>query len=89
MFGGRVLDGHTGQPVGGVVLSCLGAGRVHYSRSDDGGRFCFANVEGGNWQIWASKPPYTDHSSNHWITPEGEVHIYLRVEGLEDEAVTA
>lgn len=88
MLAGKVLDAHTGQPLAGVVLSCLGAETVHYCRSDEGGCYGFIGIAEGCWQVWASKPPYSDYQRTYCYN--GEVlNIYLQVERLEDEAVTA
>lgn len=89
VFTGRVFDAHTGQPVANAVLSCVGAKTVHYCRSDEMGRFGFIGIDGGCWEMWVSKPPYSEHSNSYCHQSNLEVNIFLNIEGLDDEVVTA
>ena len=89
MLAGKVIDAHTGYPLAGVVLGCLGAGTVHYCRSDDRGCFDFKNINEGCWQVIASKPPYSEHNHSYCLAGDGYINICLLVEGLDDEEVTA
>lgn len=89
MLSGKVIDVHTGYPVAGVMLGCLGRGTLHHCRSDVRGWFCFQDINEGCWQLKASKPPYAEHSSIQCVEGDLEIHLCLMVEGLEDGAVTA
>jgi hypothetical protein len=89
VLAGKVIDAHTGYPLAGVVLGCLGAGTVHYCRSDERGCFDFKNINEGCWQVIASKPPYSEHNHSYCLAGDGYINICLLVEGLDDEVVTA
>jgi hypothetical protein len=89
VLSGKVIDVHTGYPVAGVMLGCLGRGVLRISRSDETGRFCFEDIHEGCWQLKASKPPYSEHTSIQCVEGNLEIHLGLMVEGLEDEVVTA
>lgn len=89
MLAGRVYDAHTGQPLAGVVLSCVGDRSVHYCRSDISGCFGFVGIERGCWRLWASKPPYSELTYSYCLRKHRELNIFLQIDGLDDEVVTA
>ena len=61
---GRVIDGGTGKPVSGAVVSLQGAtlrvGQAPRLMTDSQGRFLYRNLPPGSYSIVATKPGYID-----------------------------
>lgn len=87
---GKVLDVHTGYPVDGAEINCAGPDGLLRGFSDNGGYFKFLLLNSGRLQVFVQKPPYCE--GNCRCAPANSdlyINIYLEMEGLEEEVVTA
>jgi len=55
---GRVVEGESGRPVQGVLVSLTGSGATQKVQVDGQGRFLFTNLPDGEFQIGATKAGY-------------------------------
>jgi len=89
VLAGKVIDVHTGYPLAGVEVGCMGPGGARRCHSDEGGHFGFIDVHEGCWRLSVKKSPYSEHNCKYCFAGELFVNICLELEGLDDEAVTA
>lgn len=86
---GQILDAHTGCPVPGAEVCCLGPGGLFQRFSDGKGCFKFIILRAGNWQVEVNKPPYAAMLRSYMLAENLNVSLSLELDILAEEAVTA
>lgn len=86
---GHIIDAHTGCPVQGAEVCCLGPGGLFQRLSDGKGYFKFIILRTGDWQVEVTKPPYAAMLRSYVLADSLNVSLSLELDVMAEEAVTA